>query len=232
MAFQYITHINGGVIDRREYEAENTMFAELYGRVENVVAASFACGGFGLDSTGNLVLTGTATCWDDLREPLNGENLYSSPGKADYDWTELAVTFDPSGNIATEGDLITQCYQIPHACKTNSVMKLHLHWWQSDSTTRQFTWQYRLQNQGAAKTTSWSASIVVDTNTNNAVDYVTGTINQITDLGDIDTTGLGLSSMVQVKLTRTDAVAGKLYATYLDLHYEIDSFGSNLEYIK
>jgi len=195
-------------------------------------AVSIVCGGFRVNSAGHLSLTGDATCWDDLREPLNGENLFTNPGKADYDWAELAVTFDPSGNIATDGDIVTQTYQLPHACKVGSTLKLHIHWWQTDATTRQFTWQYRLQNQRAAKTTAWSASINVDTNTNNAEPYVSGTLNQITKLGDIDTTGLSLSSMVQIKLTRTDAVAGKLSATYLDLHYEIDSLGSNAEYTK
>lgn len=195
-------------------------------------AISIVCGGFRVSSTGHLPLIGDATTWDDLREPLNGDNLYSAPGKADYDWTELAVTFDPSGNIATDGDVVTQVYQLPHSCKLNSTLKLHIHWWQTDATDRQFTWQYRLQNQGSAKTAAWSAPINVSTNSNNAVAYVSGALNQITRLGDIDTTGLTLSSMVQIKLTRTDAVAGKLSATYLDLHYEIDSLGSNTEFTK
>lgn len=195
-------------------------------------AISIVCGGFRVNSTGTVSLTGDATTWEDLREPLNGDNLYSAPGKADYDWAELAVTFDPSGDIATDGDLVTQVYQLPHACKLGSTLKLHIHWWQTDSTTRQFTWQYRLQNQGAEKTTAWSSPIAVDTNTNNAIAYTSGSLNQITRLGDIDTTGLSLSSMVQIKLTRTDAVAGKLLATYLDLHYEIDSLGSNTEFTK
>ena len=198
----------------------------------SIEAISFVCGGFNLNSSGHLSLTGAATTWEDLREPLNGDNLYTNPGKADYDWTELAVTFDPSGNIAVDGDVVTQVYQLPHSCKLNSILKLHIHWWQTDSTTRQFTWQYRLQNQGTLKTAAWSANINVDTNSNNAVAYTSGTLNQITRLGDIDITGLSLSSMVQIKLTRTDAVVGKLYATYLDLHYEVDSFGSNSEYTK
>lgn len=195
-------------------------------------AISIVCGGFRVSQAGHLSLTGDATCWDDLRESLNGDNLFSAPGKADYDWEELAVTFDPSGSIATDADLITQTYQLPHACKADSILKLHIHWWQTDATTRQFTWKYRLQNQRAAKTTAWSDPINVGTNANNAEPYVSGTLNQITALGNIDITGLSLSSMVQIKLTRTDAVAGKLFATYLDLHYEIDSFGSNFEYIK
>ena len=197
-----------------------------------IEAISFVCGGFRVSSTGHLTLSGDATCWDDLREPLNGDNLYAAPGKADYDWGELAVTFDPSGNILTDADLVTQTYQLPHSWKSGSELRLHIHWWQTDATTRQFTWKYRLQNQRQAKTTAWSSNIVVNTNDHNAEPYVSGTLNQITALGSIDTTGLSLSSMVQIKLTRTDAVAGKLFATYLDLHFEIDSFGSNTEYSK
>lgn len=197
-----------------------------------LIAEFFKCGGSEFDSKGHLSLKGDATVWEDLSEPLNGDNLYSAPGKADFDWTELAVTFDPSCNINTDGDVITQTYQLRHKTQANSPLKLHIHWWQTDATTRQFTWKYRLQNQGSAKTSAWSDDIVVNTGSNSAFSYVSGTLNQITRLGDIDTTGLSLSSMVQIKLTRTDAVAGKLSATYLDLHYEIDSLGSNQEFIK
>lgn len=36
MARQQITHINGGVINRQEYQAENDMFTELYSKVRSV----------------------------------------------------------------------------------------------------------------------------------------------------------------------------------------------------
>jgi hypothetical protein len=189
-------------------------------------------GGTVIDHSGHISLKSGATVWEDLREPLNGDNLYSAPGKADFDWTELAVTFDPSGSLLTDGDVIAQTYQLPHSTKLNSILKLHIHWWQTDSVSRQFTWKYRLQSQGSSKSTAWSSDIIVNTDSSNSFAYVSGAVNQATRLGNIDITGLSLSAMVQIKLTRTDAVAGKLFATYLDLHYEIDSLGSNTEFTK
>lgn len=55
-------------------------------------AVSIVCGGFRVNSAGSASLTGDATTWDDLRELLNGDNLYSAPGKADYDWGNIDTT--------------------------------------------------------------------------------------------------------------------------------------------
>jgi len=183
------------------------------------------------DSNGHMLLNGSATVWEDISEPLSGKNLYSTPGTADYDWVEEAVVFQPSGDIANDGDIVAQKYQLRHKTKPGSLFMFHIHWEQTNATARTFTWKYRKQNQGAAKTTAWSDPIVVST-ANSAYTYVSGTLNQITHLGEIDTTGLSLSSVIQVKLTRSDAVAGNILATFIDMHYEADSLGSNQEYIK
>jgi hypothetical protein len=61
VAFQYITHINGGVIDRREYEAENTMFSELYGRVDSELVKFTPLGGIAvklINKTGSASVKG------------------------------------------------------------------------------------------------------------------------------------------------------------------------------
>jgi len=195
-------------------------------------ADSLVIGGLNVNAAGHLTLTSDATTWEDISEPLNGDNLFSTPGTADYDWAELCVTLAPSGNIATNADLVTQVYQLRHATKPDSEFRFHIHWEQKDATARQFTWKYRLQNQGQAKATAWSSNIVVSTTANNAFPYTSGTINQITSLGSISLSGLSLSSIVQIKLTRSDAVAGTINATFIDMHYEKDSFGSNTEYVK
>jgi hypothetical protein len=199
---------------------------------KDLEADDLTVGGLNIDSDGHLTLTSEATTWEDISEPLNGDNLYSTPGTADYDWDELCVTLAPSGNIANNSDLVTQVYQLRHATKPSSVLKFHIHWEQKDATARTFTWKYRLQNQGEAKTTAWSNNIVVSSTANNAFPYTSGTLNQITALGDISTVGLHLSSIVQIKLTRSDAVAGTINATFIDMHYQADSLGSNSEYIK
>jgi len=207
--------------------------AILYDSSAEKFSVGAASSNLSIGEDGFLNLGGTATVWEDISEPLNGDNLFSTPGTADYDWGELCVTLAPNGNIANNSDLVTQVYQLRHATKVDSMLKFHIHWEQKDSTARQFTWKYRKQSCGGAKATAWSSNVVVNSGeTTNAFPYTSGTINQITNLGSIDTTGLSLSSVIQVKLTRTDAVAGNINATFIDMHYERDSLGSRTESTK
>jgi len=185
------------------------------------------------DTDGSLVFEGNATVYDDVIGQLTGSNLFETPGKADYSFTEGCLLLSPSGVLATDGDAVMINFQIPHSAKIGSPFLLHLHWFMPDNTARTFQYQYRVRSTGQAKP-AWSSVVTVSTGTAgvNAAPFVAGGIDQISNLGSISLVGAAISARVQVRIARTDAVAGDLQVDYIDGHVERDSFGSRQEFIK
>jgi hypothetical protein len=194
------------------------------------------------DVDGSMRRFGEATVWDDIVQSVSATNLYGTPGKADYDFDNLWVVLEESGALATPGDCLFINYQISHAAKPDSTFRLHMHWAQSSDTVRTITGKYRVQDNGAGTTTAWTSFTatteygetggnVFDTS---EWDYDTdGNFNQITRLVDIPLTGLGVSAIIQVVFTRTDANAtSDVYIYSVDGHIEKDDDGSRQEYIK
>ena len=183
------------------------------------------------ESDGTLVAHGDATCWDDLVGALIGRRLSSTAGKVDYDWDENAITMQSGGDIANSADRIVFSYQFPHKAKTNSSLMLHIHWEQTSTNKIEWSGQYRVQSNNETKTTTWT-SFTANSTDNSVFTYTSGTLNQITELAEIDMTGASISATVQFRLARTDSTAGDIDATFVDAHYEIDTFGSREEYVK
>lgn len=186
---------------------------------------------FEIERDGTWVNHGNSTTWDDLVGSLIANKLESTAGKLSYNFDENTITFDSGGNIANNTDRLIFNYQYPHAATVDGSMHLHVHWEQPDATAREFTVQYRVQKNNAAKTTAWT-TVVVNTNTNNVFAYTSGTLNQITKLTSIDMTDAGISATVQFRFARTDSVAGSIEATFVDAHIERDMNGSRTEYTK
>jgi hypothetical protein len=185
-----------------------------------------------VNTDGTVTLEGDATAWKDITGDVGSWSLDGNPGKADFDTTERLIVLEPSGSLATEADVVCVQFQLQHDMKVDTALKVHLHWQQPNATI-QFKWKYRILENGAAFSSSWSSDVTVNaTGAANAFAYASGTLNQITILGDIATTDIGLSSIIQVKLARTDATAGNVFIYDLDAHYEVDAFGSKEEYTK
>lgn len=177
-------------------------------------------------------VTNTLVRFDDVTGHLTGASLYSVPGTADYDFAEGCVVFQPSGDITDDGDCIVLSLQIPHSAKTGAPLLMHCHFEQTSELVRTFTFQYRVQVNGAAKVTAWTEAESVSTTTEGVLGllYVDGTLNQVARLCSVPITGL--SSIVQFRLTRSDATAGNVNVNFIDGHIEKDSTGSRQEYIK
>ena len=170
--------------------------------------------------------------WDDLATSLIGRRLTSTVGTVDYDWNENAIAFSPNGDITNNNDCVVWNLQKPHGVKTDSTLNMHFHWEQPDTTDREFTLRYRIQDNSAAKTTAWT-EVVVSTNTNNVFTYTSGTLNQICRLVSIDWSSVNISSTVQLRMTRTDSEAGAVLVTFVDGHVARDQErGSRQEYVK
>jgi hypothetical protein len=184
------------------------------------------------NTNGMLTFEGTATAFDDLRVSLFGQRLYSPAGKITMNFTDGTVIMAPSGNIDNDGDVVLLNFQIPHAAKVDSPLRVHIHWFQANTTIRSFTFRYRVLSHGQ-QVPAWSSNISTSTTIENSVfPYTSGIINQITRLIDIPLVGTGISAIVQIRLTRSDSSVGNIEASFLDAHYEIDSCGSDLEYVK
>lgn len=185
-----------------------------------------------IDTDGTISFEGEASTWDDLRAPLFGQKLSVTKGSVDYNYIEGTITFESGGSISKEEDVVLMNFQVPHAAKANSLFKFHIHWIQDSLTEREFTIQYRVQSNGAMRSTTWNTLTIPTSVANNVFTYTTGTINQITRLFDLDLTGAGISAIIQIRIARTDSEAGNIDGQFLDAHYQIDSVGSSNEYVK
>ena len=173
-----------------------------------------------------------ATQWDDIVGDALGKSLYSTAGKIDYDWDENALIFQPSGNITNKADRIVWNVQKMHKVKENSELRYHIHFDKTADILNEFTLQYRIQNNGQAKNLTWTTLTTTTEVANEVFPYVSGTINQIVKFAPIDWSSVGISSTVNFRLARTDGIAGNLLVTFIDGHVEIDSDGSNQEWMK
>ena len=175
--------------------------------------------------TGTILLGGDATAFDDLLMPLV-QGKQGALDKPAWDATNLGYLFPQ--NDATQM-LYLNC-QIPHRYKVGSTVFPHVHWDQSADQAPVFKIDYRWYSIGAERPAGWTTYTMDQL----AVPYTSGTIHQISKgAAGIAGTGKGISSMLIMKLYRDDNVyTGNVLATSMDVHIEIDSFGSETEYSK
>lgn len=184
---------------------------------------------------------GTSTVWKDMIMGLFGRRLYVTSGAVDYDYDENAIVFQPSGSLSNINDRIGGNQEINHEFKVgvNITFKPHIHWWQqvTSNTVKPivFSLRYRLQRNNAAKTTAWTTiTASAGAGGDDIFDFTgesDGLYNQITAFNDITFT-CGISDTLQIQLTRTDSETGNVSATFIDVHGEIDSDGSDETYTK
>jgi len=184
------------------------------------------------ESDGTLRFNDDAAVWNELTCSLINKQLSSIAGKVYYDWTENSVGFQPTGSISTPADIVNFNHHYPRGAIADGLLKLYLCWEQIDSTDREFTVAYRIQERGAAKTTAWTQVVVTCDSSNAMYNYSSGTLNQKTLLVSVNLTGAGLSPETQFKLARTDVVAGDIMATAANTTVLSDMIGSRTETTK
>jgi hypothetical protein len=191
-----------------------------------------------ISSDGHISLIGSATLF---RDELGDVTKLKVQGVGITDnASESAVTFLNSTNL---NDYLYTNIQLNHDRKLSGNVYPHLHWFQIGSATNGSAvtpnWfiQYRWQINGGSIVPAWTNSAW----TKNAFNS-TGSVNQLTMFSTITApSGNGLSDILQFKIFRytgssiyfaSDPVAGDVSATSFDVHIELDSFGSNSEYVK
>jgi len=182
------------------------------------------------------------TYFDDLLAPLIGAKLESPSSHIVYDTTRHYIIFQKTSDW--NDDWLSIAIQMPHRWKTGSVLYPHIHWIQQAAVMPNFiiSWIWQV-NGGQSPGTSWAHI----KHSANVFDWTTGNLNQITKFGTITPpVGAGLSDMLLIKIMRDVANESTLfsgaendgttqdnaYCASFDIHFEIDSAGSNTEYVK
>ena len=206
--------------------------------------------GVRVEGGGNLTLLGTAMQWEDLRvEPVARTTGTNAPTFEkwldDSAGTSRGVylySFDDVAAAAEKEVFFTM--QLPHAW-AGTAIALHVHWIGNNSdTTATPYWglEYAWKEIGEV----FGDTVIVH-GTGNVTPAgtdpdITARKHYLTEFDDITpgSTQDGLSSILIGRLFRNSSatedtynVAGnKCGLLYIDAHYEVNSFGSNLEYVK
>jgi hypothetical protein len=122
-------------------------------------------------------------------------------------------------------------FQLPHARKTDSDMLLHFHWIPLTNNGGDILWECELTLANLSTTFPVSATGVLQVTTLNAGARVNQNVH--TPLTQISGQGVGMSAFVVVRLSRlgadlADTYTGEAALLGVDLHYEIDTLGSQL----
>lgn len=190
---------------------------------------------FGLDDdyleikeNGTLRLYGTATVWEDLRFPATGINPAGQVSSMVFDTTNIGFTAGPGSTQS-----IAVIAQMPHSWKVGSTIAPHIHWEPTTTNVGNVVWQleYKWTSINATEPGAWITDPITVASGGVAFKHL------IAPFAHIDGEGQGLSSIISIKISRlggngADTYTGDALLKEFDIHYEIDSLGSNLEYIK
>jgi len=192
-------------------------------------------------SDGHQMMTGTATVWDDLRfaslalkAPASG-----NPGLAKLRSNTTGTSqgvflywFDAS----SEEELYFAA-QMPHAWAGTPIHP-HVHWTPAANTTGTVCWG--LEYTWAGITGSFPGTQLIYNNMPyTGEDVIKQYQHYLTELPAITGSSVGLSSMLVCRIFRSATGVGKADSCpqdagllEVDFHYEINSIGSNQEYVK
>jgi hypothetical protein len=190
-----------------------------------------------IEADGTIRFHGDASVFRDEIHTLLHQSKNNASARIVDNIAEGSLTYK---NNATVADYAIMSIQLNHDRKNGADVYPHLHWWQTTINMPNWLLEYRWQRNAEAKVTEWTELA----HTTNAFLWVSGTINQITRFGSITPpSGDGVSDILQIRLSRDVAAASTIYtvaetspvnqdAVSLDVHIEIDTIGSRLEYTK
>jgi hypothetical protein len=193
----------------------------------SLIIGTYATNYTEIGKDGTLTLHGTATAWDDLRAPSQAINPAGSPSPATINNTDGTLTF-------AKGNVITCWFQMPHAWKEGSTIHPHIHWSKDVSASGNVNWQIKTKWSNIGEIMPAYGGLQM------GIDYVsdasTAGMHALTEFPDMDASGKTFSSMLGVYLARindaSDNFTGNVTLYEVDIHYEIDSFGTSQEYVK
>jgi len=216
----------------------------LGGKYPSLVTEELKVGGIDnnlrVDSAGRLTLTGDATVWDDLRFPALSLKLL---GFSDPDPVQLADDGAGSTGVYSLGFSNTQdqevfcAVQLPHEWKEGSDIYPHVHWAPNAATVGDegVTWalEYSWANIGVVDGVGTPVAFGnTSTITIDDIDTFTAKEHRMINFAPVSATGKTFSSMLMCRLYRdvsdpSDDYGDDALLLEFDIHYEIDSLGSD-----
>ena len=181
-----------------------------------------------LGREGELIERELGDHWDDLRYPVSTINPPGAVSDPDIDADDGALLFDASGT-----EIIFVQVQLPHAWKQNSPLAPHVHWVKTTSAAGTLSWQLQYKVAGiGGMFGDWSSAdeaalVVSDSDTANK--------HALSAFADIQLAVAGVSAMIMIKLSRvggSDTYGADAKLLEFDIHYQVDSRGSDTEYTK
>lgn len=163
--------------------------------------------------------------WTDLTFPFTqtrvGANL-----KPDFDFTNIGLLF-PQNDTS---EIVYITVQMPHGYKEGTPINPHIHAIQKANQAVRFDMDYKWYNVGDTEPVSWTKHII----NQYEIPYTSGNLSQIIEGASmIDGTGKKISSILKIKLFRNDnTYTGDFFADQFDIHYQVDAYGSEDEYVK
>ena len=184
------------------------------------------------------------TYWDDLRVPLLSTVREGSK-------QPTLVTFSDNGSGSQgvlcfsfsgsqEQEVYFQC-QIPHKYKLGTNLHPHIHWVPSVTGAEGEVVNWGFEYTIANINDSFPNTVITSTNTTSSGDSILiSNKHYLSSFPEIDGSNIdSVSTMLICRVFRdatgaldTDDYNSSVFAIEFDFHYEIDSAGSNEEYIK
>lgn len=181
-----------------------------------------------INGNGYLTLDGDASVWTDFSVPLT-RTQQGANNLPHFDTTNIGLLFPQ--NDVTEKVYFT--VQFPHNKKLNSEIHPHVHYVQSVTGTPIFMYTYRWYNLDDNVPTVWVTGSTT-AGTRNVFTYVSGSMSQLSTFPDVNWDkpwDEKYSSTLDIILWRNDnVVTGDVLVKYIDIHYQIDSLGSDNVY--
>lgn len=178
-----------------------------------------------LSGVNGTQLTGSATVWDDIRVASTSTKIGAN-SKPDFDFVNVGLLF-PAGD---ETEKVYSNIQLPHRRKSGSMIYPHIHYVQDEAEFPVFKLDYRWHQNGSDVVSDYTTI----TTTGGVFEYTSGSMLQILTFPPISAPeGDTISSMLDIIIYRTtDSVIGDVLFKEFDIHIEIDSEGSALEFTK
>jgi hypothetical protein len=196
-------------------------------------SAYFAVGGvpagdyLAVSTTGTITLNGEATVWEDLRFPARAADINPGATTVVPDVDTLALDFTTACTTNYGSDHVYFVAQFPHSKKLESDICPHVHFWQANANqTNMWFMRYKWVDVGETNPANWTVLGYAT----NVMPYVSGALHQLAEFPKVSGTDAGVSSIMLIKLYRDGTFGtGDGQLLEFDIHYEIDSLGSDTE---
>jgi hypothetical protein len=186
---------------------------------------------------GEITLIGSATRWEDLRVEITVRSTgQKAPTLAGWLNGLYLYEFDDAA-VASEKEVFF-AIQMPHGWKEGSTIFPHVHWTNKTAGSAGQVARWGLEYNIAKPSAVFGSTTTIYGETIGSGVITSANSHLITPIGaGIDMTGMSLSTMIVGRLFRNSSHANDTYGGIagglsFDIHYEVDSFGSSLEYTK